>query len=79
MGDAFTWSIFGAIVLACFGVTLYSLLGQHRSPLIAIPVALVFLLSLVAVALGPRRLGIVLLVASGAGFVRQFRRPQEQP
>lgn len=78
MGNATTWSIFFSIVAGCLLVVLYSLLGRHRSLLVAMPTALVLILALTALITSPRAFPIFtvpLAIGSLAGLVRQFRRP----
>ena len=79
MGNAVHWAIFFGLAFSSIALISYSLVGKTRSVLIAIPVAIILCLMVYVIVMtqqipGPRALTIFLLVGSGLGLVRQFRR-----
>ena len=79
MGTAAQWAIFFGLAFISIALITYSLVGRIRSVLIAIPVAIIFFLMIYVIVRTqqiprPRALTIFLLVGSGLGLVRQFRR-----
>ena len=79
MGNATQWAIFYGAAFISIALVTYSLVGKVRSFMIAIPVAIILCLMVYMIVMtqqipGPRALTIFLLVGSGLGLARQFRR-----
>lgn len=78
MGNSVTLAIFGLAVLVCVAIVLYSLFGGHRSILVAIPTAIVFVLAIAPQVINPGgagwKLQFIVAAAAAMGTVRQFQR-----
>lgn len=76
MGNLTHWLILAGIVFGCFGIVAYSLVGRRRSWIVAVPTAMVLMLSLTAIVMSPKllyKITIPLTIGAAAGLVRQFK------
>ncbi len=78
MGNSSTFAVFGVGLLVCLAIVLCSLVGTHRSILIAISTGFVFAPAITLQIINPGGAGLMsqLFIAAAAalGTVRQFQK-----